>query len=305
MNCKEAFTILDINLDVIDYKDITLEYLTKKYRKMALKNHPDKNGDTAESNEKFKQINEAYNYLKREILVDTEQNTTNQQSSLYVDILTSFIKSVFEGRYTEIMTKILGDIIIRGQQISTKIFDNLDRETVFNIYTFLSTNRFTLHLNEGILEFIRDILVKKYDNVEIYKLNPSINDLLNNNLYKLYIHNQLFLVPLWHNESYFEISDCEIMVICEPELPSNITIDDDYNILVNFTMNHSNIGNMILDNINININIGDKTHEILLSDLQMKREQYYRIYGQGLSKEKENIYDILDKGDIIVKIIVE
>ena len=34
----------------------------------------------------------------------------------------------------------------------------------------------------------------------VYKLNPSINDLLNNNLYKLYIDEELFLVPLWYNE---------------------------------------------------------------------------------------------------------
>ena len=44
-----------------------IELIKKKYHKMALQNHPDKNGNTPESNEKFKQINEAYNYLKREI----------------------------------------------------------------------------------------------------------------------------------------------------------------------------------------------------------------------------------------------
>ena len=55
-------------------------------------------------------------------------------------------------------------------------------------------NRSTLHLSQEILDLIREIVVKKYDNVEIYKLNPSINDLFNNNLYKLYIGDKLFLV---------------------------------------------------------------------------------------------------------------
>ena len=41
---------------------------------------------------------------------------------------------------------------------------------------------------------------------------------------------------------------------------------------------------------------------ISLSNLYMKSEQYYRIKGKGLSKIKQDIYDVLDKNDIIVKI---
>ena len=67
MNHTEAFEILEIDLRVISPNDITLEYLKKQYRRLALKNHPDKNNNSVESNARFKQINEAYDYLKREI----------------------------------------------------------------------------------------------------------------------------------------------------------------------------------------------------------------------------------------------
>jgi hypothetical protein len=160
------------------------------------------------------------------------EDDDDQNSSLYFDILKGFMKTVFEGRYNEILTKIVNDIITSGKKTSVKLFDDLDKDTSFNIYTFLSNNRSVLNLSQEILDIIRDIVVKKYDNVEVYKLNPSIHDLINNNLYKLYVHDELFLVPLWHNESYFDGSGCEIIVICEPELSAGVTIDDDNNICI-------------------------------------------------------------------------
>ena len=315
MNYKNAFEILEINFVITKYEDLTLEYLKKQYRKLALKNHPDKNGNTHESNEKFKQINEAYNYLKREIkYLDKDKLNNNDikpeedefsSSSLYSDILKGFMKTVFEGKYNELLTKIVNDIITAGKKTSVKLFDDLDKDTTFNIYTFLSNNRYVLHLSEEILDIVRDIVVKKYDNVEVYKLNPSINDMINNNLYKLYVHDELFLVPLWHNESYFDGSGCEIMVICEPELPNGITIDDDNNLIVIHTINAKNeLPEMLINNTPLTLIIGDKNHSISLCNLYIKSEQIYRIKNQGLSKVKKDIYDVSEKTDIIVKISI-
>ena len=215
------------------------------------------------------------------------------------------MKTVFEGKYNELLTKIVNDIITAGKRTSVKLFDDLDKDTAFNIYTFLSNNRSVLHLSQEILEVIREIVVKKYDNVEVYKLNPSINDLLNNNLYKLYVHDDLYLVPLWHNESYFDGSGCEIIVICEPELPEGIEIDDDNNIFITKEIyGYSDLLNMILLNKSIQITIGEKEYEIPVSNLYMKREQYYRIKNEGLSKVKRDIYDVSEKSDIIVKVVI-
>jgi hypothetical protein len=108
----------------------------------------------------------------------------------------------------------------------------LEWENSINIYIFLSKYKNILHLSQDILDEIREIVIQKYDNVEIYKLNPTINDLLNNNLYKLYVNNELYLVPLWYNEIYFDNSGNEIIVLCEPDLPEGIKIDDDNNIYV-------------------------------------------------------------------------
>jgi hypothetical protein len=305
MNYKEAFNILEIDLSEVGYNDISIDFLKKQYRKLALKNHPDKNGNTLESNEKFKKINEAYEYLKKELKYDIDNNDCNDNdtnSSLYFDILKEFMKTIFEGKYNEMMTKIVNDIMITGKKISIKLFDELDKDTTLNIYNFLSNNRYTLHLTQDILDVIRTIVLQKYNNVEIYTLNPSINDLLNNNVYKLVINEEVFLVPLWHNELYFDNSGCEIIVICNPELPDNINIDDDNNICIKINLNDYH--DKILNNNPITINFGDKSFEIPISELYMRREQIYRIKNVGLSKIKNDIYDISEKTDIIVNISI-
>ena len=303
MNYKDAFEILEIDLPSVGYNGMSLEYLKKQYRKLALKHHPDKNGNTFESNEHFKKINEAYTYLKNEnnFLYDEEDN--KQDSPLYYDVLKGFMKTVFEGKYNDLMSKIVNDIILAGKKISVKLFDDLDKDTALNIYTFISNNRSILHLKQDILDAIREVVVKKYENVDVYKLNPSITDLLNNNLYKLNINNELFLVPLWHNESYFDGSGCEIIVICEPELPEHISIDDDNNLILEKNIyDCKEVYNMILNNGVICINLGEKEYKISASNLYMKKEQTYRIKNAGLSKIKKDIYDVSEKTDIIVKI---
>jgi len=312
MDYNTALNTLEIN-----YTDLTLEKLTKQYRKMALKHHPDKNENTPESNEKFKQINASYTFLKREIKylnatdfdIDNEvegEGEDNLNTSVYFDILKLFMKHILEGKYNDIISKIVTEIVCGAATISLKLFEDLDKDTALNIYMFLSKQRSILHLNQTILEKIREIVIQKYDNVQLYKLNPCFNDLINNNVYKLYVDNELYLVPLWYNELYFDGSNCEIIVVCEPELPKNITIDDDNNIYYETELNLDNdIPNMIRNNNNIIINICNIELFIPISEIYMKKEQYYTIKNRGLTKIKTDIYDISEKADIVVKIIMK
>jgi DnaJ domain len=311
MNYKDAFDILEIDFVNIKYEDLTLNYLKKQYRKMALKYHPDKNGNTEESNEQFKKINEAYTYLKREIHhfqpsdFDCENDDPINDPFSYFNVLNNFIKSVIDGNYTEIISATIKEILIKGKNISLKIFEDLDKDTVLYIYHFLSKYRSTLRFSNELLEEVRKIVLHKYDNIEIYKLNPSINDMLENNFYKLYVSDQLYLVPLWHNESYYDGSGCEIIVICKPELPLGIKLDDDNNLYVDKIISaHKDLPDIIMNNSNIKIHIGKKELFIPLSHLYLKKEQIYKFKKQGISKIKSDMYDVNDRADIIVNIII-
>lgn len=316
MDYFNAFKILEIDISKIDTKDITLHKLKKQYHKLALQYHPDKNGNTNESTEKFKQIQEAYYYLKNELqfldldldsenINENDSNKNQQPTPLYIDILHLFMKSILQGKYDTIISNIIPEIVSGCKNISLKLFEDLDKDTCMNIYNFLSKNRSILHLNDSILEKIREIVQQKFDNVVIYKLNPTINDLLNDNIYKLNVNDEICYVPLWIGESYFDISGCEVIALCEPDLPDNISIDENNNIHITKEISIVNeLVTLITNNMNLPIHIADKVFEIPIKELYMKKEQTYIIKNKGLNASDS--FDVHNnnskKGDIIVTI---
>ena len=304
MNYKRAFEILQIDFISTKYKDLTLDYIKKRYKKMALKYHPDKNGNTEESNEHFKKINEAYNYLKSEIKTQ-ETEDEPEDDIIYLNVLKNFINSVMDdGNFVDIISKIINDILNKGKQVTVKIFEDLDKDTALNIYIFLSRYKSVLYFSDDLLENVKQMVIQKYDNVEIYKLNPNINDILHNNFYKLYIQEQLYLVPLWHKESYYDGSGCEIIAICDPDLPDNIKIDDDNNLIIEVKIDtYSVLPDMIINEIPLSFNVGDESFSIPLSELYLRREQYYRLKCKGLVNVKKDLYDLSDKSDVVIKIL--
>ena len=322
MNYQKAIDILEIDVNNIEFKSTSSAYIKRCYHKQALKYHPDKNGNTPESTERFKLINEAYDFLKREDnLLNNNINQADENTSVYKDILQLFLKGILDGKYSESISTIIKEIILNFSEVkkmaSLKMFDGLDKETTINIYNFLSKYRLLFHFSNEFLDKVKDIIIKKHDDIMVYVLNPSIDDLLNNNVYKLYVEEELYLVPLWNSEMYFDVKKREIetietietknikeiIVLCDPELPKNISIDEDNNLYVEVNLNVADISLFLSSSKLMKVFIGKKELDIPLCDLYIRDTQIYRIKSQGLTKIKENdIYDISEKCDIIVKI---
>ena len=321
MDYKKAFEILEIDISETEYKNITLDFLKKKYYKIALKKHPDKNGNTLESTEIFKDINNAYSFLENEInqinqinmnekdKKDEKYKKDDSENFIYMNILKFFVMDIFSGKYNELILKIIKNIVDNCTEVTKKIslslFDDLDKETSLKIYSFLSKYRSVFHLSQEIIDSVKEKIIEKCDDTIIYILNPSINDLFNNNFYKLYIDEQLFLVPLWHSELYFDdYKEKEIIVLCEPELPDNIYIDENNNIFISIEISIDEIHKSILNNTNKVIEISGIKYEIIIQELFMKKRQIYKIKNKGLTKIKNDIYDISEKDDIIFDIVI-
>ena len=163
-----------------------------------------------------------------------------------------------------------------------------------------------LYIDETIIEQIQELILEKHKDIQIYILNPSINDLLENNVYKLELNKYIYFVPLWHNEVVFDNNDGgndNIIVKCIPCLPENITIDDDNNLIVDLKYEVNSNTLSLLNQESIPFLLGKKTFYIPISQLYMRRNQTFYLKKQGLTKIYENnIYNIDEKNDIIIKI---
>jgi len=302
MNLQNALEILEIKEEL---SKVNAEYIKKIYHKLALKNHPDKNGNTEESNERFKKINEAYQVLKREVnLMDNPIpifETESAQPTGYMYMLHLFIEGICKN---DIITSIIKDILFNKENtILKKLFDKIDKDNAILIYNFIFKYKHVLHIDNDVINQIKDIILEKFSDMQIYILNPSIDDLFDNNIYKLTINNNIYFVPLWYSELYFDNVDSpnSIIVKCIPELPENIQINENNELIVDVNVDFS--FSLVTEEY-IRVNIGKRVFEIPINQLFIKPTQFYIMKKIGISQiNEDNIWsDFHNKSDIIFKI---
>ena len=197
----------------------------------------------------------------------------------------------------------------------------MDKESSLEVYSFICKYKHILYISNETLEFVSSLIKKKYKNDRVFILNPSITDLLESNIFKLNVDDQIYLVPLWHNELYFDtksVDNGDIIVLCNPELPENMTIDEDNNIHVIKDLDGQHLLDLIKkdnafaqgsnafaqgSNAFVSLLIGTRDFSIPINKLHMKREQIYIFLKQGIANVIENdMYNVSSKADIIVKI---
>lgn len=275
--------------NVLELGNFDQDELKRKYHKMALQYHPDKNGNSADSIIKFQLINEAYDTLKNEPIPKKSESRFSTILKIIVSVT----------GYNDVFAKVIQEITTK---VSINALDDLDNDTCVKVYNFLNNHKELLDISDELIETIRVKIETKQQT--IYNLHPTIDDLLNDTVYKLVIDEQTFLVPLWHSELYFDYLDSagkkksEIVVVCEPILPDGITIDEYGNIFTSVVLQ---LADLVIGK-NITIYIGCKSFPICVNKLFLKSEQIYKITGCGLPKLKRDIYNIAERADIIVNV---
>jgi hypothetical protein len=297
---------LEINLDEVG--SITKDYLKKKYHKLCLKWHPDKNTECViESTKKFQEINDSYVYLMKNLFDENsntfseyDKETKNVDNSLYRVMLVAFLRLVINGEY---LLNVVQEIILNSNLLTASIFENIDVRTAIDLYNLLCKYRDIFHISNDVLYYISLLIKEKYKNDKIIILRASLDDLWQNNIYKLNYNGEYYLIPLWHNELYFDKNN--IIVLCNPMLPEEVSIDENNNIIMDVKINiKTELSELMKENENYKIvSIGCQNFAIPLNKLLLKKCQIYKFKGQGISQIIENdIYNTGNKSDVIMRI---
>lgn len=156
----------------------------KRYHKLALIYHPDKNGNTPESKELFQQISESYDVLNKEIEKNTNKNENveggrEKKEYDYKTIVKLFLTEFLKERNTHMNTNVnttnnnttnnntFIDIVFQiitsvfyntngnnnlsSKNISFSFLDNVNVEIILDIYTFLNKYKNIFHLDPDML----------------------------------------------------------------------------------------------------------------------------------------------------------
>jgi DnaJ-class molecular chaperone len=303
---KEAIQTLQIDSEIINETIIK-----KQFRLLALKYHPDKNNHP-NANAEFTKIKSAYDFLMDykgydnihdEEFCNEEKFTDNDEnisySNNYVNLLYSFINIITSDDNNYIIKTILNKISTMCQDKALDYLKDLDKQTLIKVYELLIKYKESFHYDIKFINDIRDIVIDKSNNDERIILNPSLDDLINQKLYKLTHDNNTFYVPLWQNEVIYNISNKYLYVSCVPEIPNNMKIDDYNNIHVHLKYTISEIWGKE----QIDFDVCSLKLSVKVDRLKIKSEQTVVFSNIGIPMLKSsNLYDVSRLGDVILQI---
>lgn len=241
MNHKDARAILGVS------RDCSLSELNKQYRILALRMHPDKNGDSPDATAAFQELNAAYRLLLPEASMDatTDATAPDADTEPYYNIFMNFIQSLFKkkkedadnapdtnsnknGGLNPILLELLHRIIHDYASVSVhSALDSLDPSALFQLYETLVQFNSAVKMDSHTFEEITRIIREKMHKNNIIILKPSLKDVIQNNISVVHFEGQTFYVPLWHSELHYRIdgSEKQLIVKCMPTLPDHMSID--------------------------------------------------------------------------------
>jgi len=254
-------------LDLPDNYDMTL--LKKKYHIKALQYHPDKNQDE-NAKERFQEVNEAYQLLST---YDNETHNINQT------------------HYNTLLDYVISHIINKSESI----MEDIDVNTLKNIRRYIMFYKPPKF--DAIISLMDVIISRKEIEPEII-LQPTIDDLMEQKIYKYMRGDEEFMVPLWHCDMIFtELSGKEFAIKCVPKLSKEFEIDIDNNLHYYVKRNIQKL----LDMDMFTISIGKEIINLDMKKIYIQKHQIYTIKNKGIPII-QSLEKTIELGDIVIHI---
>jgi hypothetical protein len=304
MNIQTACILLEI-----DPENITPENIKKQYRYFALLYHPDKN-KSEYATKLFQQINEAYRFLTDLKNRDHDDDDDDDIITIptYKTLLREFMKHIFhdndEEKYDFFIT-IITDRISKlfSEDKILEFIEKLEYKYIELMDGLFTKYKDIFYFSDSFFEKMKKLRGQKgtYDSNRFIILTPTLDDLFENNCYKLHFHEKTFIIPLWQHELVYDTDEGELYVQCVPTLPEHVTIDEENNLYMTIELNTKDLLEM---NETFQLNLGNtKTMDIPISLLSIRKKQKLVLENQGISMNNVNdIYDVSVKSHIILDI---
>ena len=326
MNSRRAYEILELE------PGAAYEMIRRQYKMLALKYHPDKNC-AVNAADKYREIKEAHDLLCADTS-PLDRNTADRctsdpvslfsrfkSSSTYARTASNFFEMIYNDEHFQrhVFHPLLMKLAGSCEDKSVEMFEKMDRQKAKKLYDILIQYQETLHLSDDFFVRIRKIIeaptddiddniddIDNIDNIDnnidinddtnIIMLNPNIDDLIDQSVYKLKLANgTTIIVPLWHRELEYD----GVLVNCIPELPKDICLDEYNNIHVQCRMK---IGDL-LDKKTVGIQVGSYNIEVQVSDLRFVSKQMVNIIGRGIPVPDDvDIFNVSQISSIYVHI---
>ena len=298
-------------LDIGNSLPLTDDIIKRAYYKQALRHHPDKGGDS----ETFKKIKESYDFLrKNKNNCDGNNSGSNDDApddskhsdiyETYETMLVHFVEYIMKTQkgfenFDPITIKTTLKSIIQGcSSYSIKLFQQLDIEKCRSIYAFLSQYSYLSNLNKDYLRLFEKIMQNKIKNNNVILLNPSLHDLLHDNIYKLETDTDTHYIPLWHEEIVID----DMIVKNIPDINDDTTITRNNDIIIK---HKSSIMKLFKDGYD-ELNIADSLFKIQSSDVKITKQPQFIVFkNRGkIIPNKHNLYDNKQRGHVIIELTI-
>jgi curved DNA-binding protein CbpA len=316
INIKDARAMLGVS------RDFSLEELNKRFRILALRLHPDKNGNTPEATAAFQELNAAYRLLLPGVNDRTNKYSgagagadANADIETYSNIFMNFMKSLFRSERNpqqddaDGVNPILLDLLHRivhdyASGSVNAALDSLDPSVLFQLYDTLEQYNAAVSMDARVFEEITQTLREKMQKNNIIVLRPSLKDVLQNNISVLQYEGQTFYVPLWHSELHYRVegSDKQLIVKCVPVLPDHMSIDANNELRIDVRADIRELLNRSGGVLRIPL-YDDECVELKVGDLHIKSGQIIVLQNNkfGISLICSNdIYEVNNKAPIRV-----
>ena len=313
MNSRQAYKVLELEPGAAH------ETIRRQYKMLALKYHPDKNKAEGAA-DKYREIKEAHDVLcssgpstgPLDPLGPSVSGWFSTGSSTYARTAADFFEMIYNDEQLQrrIFHPLLMRVVGSCEEKALDMFKKMEKKKARKLYDILMLYQDTLHLSADILVKIRGIIEgpegesseegsEEREVEDIVVLNPNIDDLLNQSVYKLKQEDGTILfVPLWHRELEYD----GVFVDCLPTLPDNVGLDEHNNIHVNCTLKIADLW----DKDEVEVLVGSRAYNLDINRLRLVSKQVVQMEGLGIPVPNEaDIFNVSRLSSVYAHVEIE